>query len=211
MNSSYPVGKTVVSRYEGLISFTTIDYDHFATNPCEDDDGLGQIFSFNPKHISFLKLEADTKEDAIKELNTMYKYWLPLSFTEHGNCVWRVAKSKQAKQDSAAYYDFDSTSFAGIYVPAKDLIEELDKIKSIKKRTERLTELATLACELFTNYCNGEVYTFAVNVYKERPPFDEEHDYRHDETVYYEQGGNIYNLEEAEQWAEEHERLGLNQ
>jgi hypothetical protein len=147
-----------VNELDRTITFIEIEHDHFPVNPLEDYDCYGQIFSFSRRHVNFLQLNAENEDEARKELELDYDYFLPLSYAEHGLCQWSV-------YGQGYQCPWDSVSFAGVYVPSNYEKEGLDAIKDESERHKKLVEFATSACNVYTAYCNGQVFGYKVTTY----------------------------------------------
>jgi hypothetical protein len=119
-------------------------------NPLKDWSEMGAILSLNRRHGNFnpAGVEAATlgNPDAV-----------PLSYYEHGLCLWSVAGELPA----AARCQWDSVSFAGVWLPDA---ETLESAKPYGGRTRQLfmRKRARQACEAYTQWCNGDVYGFNV-------------------------------------------------
>jgi hypothetical protein len=82
---------------------------------------------------------------------------VPLSYFEHGLCLWSVAGELPA----AARCPWDSVSFAGVWLPDAYTLESA---KPYGGRTRQLfmRKRARQACEAYTQWCNGDVYGYEV-------------------------------------------------
>lgn len=103
-----------------------------------------------------------------------------LSYFEHGNCLWGVAGTMGNMPD----FMWDGTSMAGYWEPDKYLLEQLtdeglDAPDKERERRERLEEWAKQACEVYTSWCNGEVYWYQVEVYWYDEELEGRDDYEH--------------------------------
>jgi len=77
-------GKQVFLCEDKAIFFVTIEHDEDCPNPLEDCDGMGHILSLNRRHRNFKpedieRLLAERPDDVV-----------PLSYYEHGLCLWDV-------------------------------------------------------------------------------------------------------------------------
>lgn len=88
---------------------------------------------------------------------------VPLSYWQHSNCAWGVAGSLSHYQ----YFRWDGTEFAGVWEPDEVCINELDLAGApgTNERVMRAWELAKSACEVYTKWCNGEVYFYRLEVF----------------------------------------------
>lgn len=165
------------------IIFVEYYHDDLSINPLEDCDGLGKIYSFSIKHVNCVRDQAHANE-LVKTKGAVI-----LSYFEHGNCIWGVQGTMEGMPD----FQWDGVSGAGVWVPDEHIPEDADMRKEAK-----------IACDLYTKYCNGEVYGFNVKIFNVRKEddefiYDEMHDYRRDEPVFEEGCGGFYGREHAEE------------
>ena len=82
---------------------------------------------------------------------------MPLSYFEHGLCLWSVAGELPA----GCRCPWDSVAFAGVWLPDA---ETLSSARNYGGRTRRhfMRKRARQACEAYTQWCNGEVYGYEV-------------------------------------------------
>ena len=124
--------------------------DPDAPNPLEDWCEMGTILSLNRRHVNFdpagVENALETNPDAV-----------PLSYFEHGCCLWSVAGELPAP----ARCPWDSVGFAGVWLPD---METLAAAHNYGGRTRRhfMRNRARQACEVYTQWCNGEVYGYAI-------------------------------------------------
>ena len=134
----------------------TLFNDDCPENPC--DDFGWRVVSFNRNHVNFAHPEGYVNRDGSPvhiglrrklEAGTAYI----LSYYEHGSSAWMLAHSKEwaATPDK----QWDGCSVAGI------LLWE-DKPNYIGKTPELRREAASAFIEVYTNWCNGNVYGFRV-------------------------------------------------
>ena len=178
----------------GHIVFKKILQDECPSNPLEDCDAMGKIFSFSNRHVNSINQE---QTEALLEEHG--KDAVFLSYFEHGNCLWGVKGSMGSMPD----FRWDGVGTAGLWIPDKYLIEEAEKFDE-KERRAKIEEWAGQACALYTQYCNGEVYGVIVKAYKAKyhesgELYDSEEDYRYDEEVFDESVFGIYGYEYAEE------------
>lgn len=178
--------KVSVNEEKGLIAFAEIFHDEFSGNPLEDCDGMGMIRSLNRRHINSI---GQNELESIIEENP---HCVALSYFEHGLCKWGVRGSLDCTPD----FNWDGVSFAGIWIPDQCVLECMETIPE-DERQDWLLKQAESACEVYTNFCNGEVYGFSLKVYSLRKNgdniLDMESDYRFDEEIYHEPCGGYYN------------------
>jgi hypothetical protein len=119
-------------------------------NPLKDWSEMGTILSLNRRHASFnpsrVEFAIENDPDAV-----------PLSYYEHGQCLWSVA----AELPAACRCRFDSVAFAGVWLPDA---ETLASAKGYGGFTRRMfmRKRARQACEAYTQWCNGEVYGYDI-------------------------------------------------
>lgn len=188
---------TPYSEHEILgdcIIFKKIVHDECACNPLEDMDCMGSIYSFCNRHVNFAgpsKLEALIEEYG--------KDVVFLSYFEHGLCKWGVAGSMSGMPD----FQWDGVDYAGLWVPDKHLLEDAKELNE-KERGERMELWAKQACELYTQWCNGEVYGVIVEAYKLRKSdsglvYDRIEDYRYETPVAEESCFGYFGMDCAEE------------
>jgi hypothetical protein len=142
--------KTITIEQAGQTYRITVYADEDAANPLEDWDEMGSILSLNRRHRNFDPGGIDdaiaTNPDAV-----------PLSYYEHGLCRWCVAGELAA----GCRCPWDSVDFAGIWLP--DALT-LESARNYGGRTRQLfmRKRARQACEIYTQWCNGEVYGYQV-------------------------------------------------
>lgn len=169
-----------------LIIFVSVDQDELAENPC-DQDGVGKIHSFSKRHGNYLcDFEFPSSEDECREeLIKKYKGDVVfLGYYEHGQCSWFV----EGRGGPGTDCRWDGVQFAGIWVPDKYLLKEARYTFKLKRgtpeRDAQMTEWAAQACTIYTCWCNGDMYCYAIKVYKVRRAdngtvFDTIDDYRY--------------------------------
>ena len=82
---------------------------------------------------------------------------MPLSYYEHGLCLWSVAGELPA----GARCPWDSVAFAGVWLPDA---ETLASARNYGGRTRRhfMRKRARQACDAYTQWCNGDVYGYEI-------------------------------------------------
>ena len=119
-------------------------------NPLTDWCEMGTILSLNRRHANFnpavIDAALENNPDAV-----------PLSYFEHGQCLWSVAGELSAE----CRCPWDSVALAGVWLPDP---ETLASAKHYGGRTRQLFMRirARQACEAYTQWCNGEVYGYEV-------------------------------------------------
>lgn len=181
---------TLVDEYEIVgkhIVFKQIVHDDCPGNPLEESDAMGSIFSFSTRHNNYA--DRDKREELYEEYDKDIVF---LSYFEHGNCKWGVKGSMSNMPD----FRWDGVSAAGMWVPDKYLRIEAKNMQG-EERRKKMEEWAGQACEVYTQWCNGEVYGVIVKAYKTKrhesgEVYDDLHDYRYDEPVFDESVFGLY-------------------
>lgn len=141
-----------------VIGFLCHDQD--CQNPCEDD-GVGYIRSLNNRHINRID-----RDEAVALLESDPDV-IPLSYFEHGRCMWAV----KGALDNTPDFCWDGTSFAGVWIP-DDCTRNSCPVKPAKKgkkviggeRRQWFEKQAESACEQYTSWANGDCYGHTVVV-----------------------------------------------
>lgn len=120
-------------------------------NPLDDWCEMGSILSLNRRDGNF---DPGGIEAAIAHNPDT----VPLSYFEHGLCLWSVAGELSA----SARCTWDSVPFAGIWLPDA---ETLASSAHYGGRTRRLfmRKRARQACDAYTLWCNGDIYGYEVH------------------------------------------------
>ena len=181
---------TVVVVDAGLIAFVTVSPDVCTENPC-DWDGTGKIYSFSRRHNNYLR-DFDFPASKIECREAIAKKYggdvVFLGYYAHGQCQWFVEGCGGPGTDCR----WDGVSFAGIWVPDKYLCKEASYRLKLKKgtpaRDAKMIEWAKQACSTYTDWCNGEVYGYSIEVYKARftdsgDVYNAIEDYRYDTAI----------------------------
>lgn len=175
------------------ILFVSIHHDQDASNPL-DDDGLGHIFSFNRRHRN-CAVSSQHVDDLMAD-----KDHVKLAYYEHGRCQWMVADESKAK--FGGDWQWDGVDYAGIWVPDDSTRESypdkgaslqakarlvLDVLTKGQERHEWMKKQAAAACQVYTDYCNGDVYGYQIAVYElkrdGREPLEDKDDYEGEEAI----------------------------
>jgi hypothetical protein len=172
--------KTTVTFLGDKVLFVRAGYDSDCPNPLTDCDGMGHIYSMNRNHINSKPVEEcvsilESDVDAVA-----------LSYFEHGNCMWMVAGSS-ASRTPGVEFQWDGREFAGVWVPDKYCRESFTGQDGLTRR-EWFVKQAECACEVYTEWVNGECYGYDVRLYNVRKddagkPFDRLADYRRDKEL----------------------------
>lgn len=178
----------------GHIIFKRIVHDECPPHPLKDCDCMGEIFSFSSRHVN--NIDRDRTDEILHEYGKDVVF---LSYFEHGLCKWGVSGSMGNMPD----FRWDGVGCAGLWIPDKYLIEEAEKYDE-KERREKMEEWARQACEVYTQWCNGEVYGVAVEVYRVREAvtgdiYDKREDYRYETPVFEESCFGIFGMDCAEE------------
>lgn len=187
----------------GHILFEKIMGDTDPSNPLEDWDATGTIHSFSSRHVNSID------ESGLEELQEEHgEDVVFLSYFEHGNCLWGVKGTMNGMPD----FRWDGVGTAGVWVPDKYLLEEAEGLEP-EARREKMVEWAKQACEVYTLWCNGEVYGVEVKVYKAKYSedgdlYDQEEDYRFETPVYDSSCWGFFGYSVAEEALEEYRGYG---
>jgi hypothetical protein len=124
--------------------------DPDAPNPLEAWAEMGVILSLNPRHVHFdragVSAAIDGNPDAV-----------PLAYFEHGMCRWSVAGELPA----ACRCSWDSVPFAGIWLPDAATLTSAARYGG-RTRQLFMRRRARQACDVYTDWCNGEAYGYEV-------------------------------------------------
>ncbi|MBD3407318.1 MAG: hypothetical protein GF411_14470 [Candidatus Lokiarchaeota archaeon] len=182
------VEKHVEVTENGIIVFRLIELDDSPTNPLEDSDAMGTIYSFCNKHRNFIDPE---------EVKQMEEDKIYLSYHEHGLCRWFVRGSERITDT------WDTVDTGGVWVPDKYLLDDADSM-GLKQldRQNKMSEWANQACDVYTKWCNGDVYGVVIKAYKakygdDNKLYDNIEDYRHDVELYDNSCWGYYGIDEA--------------
>lgn len=134
----------------GLTYRVSIYPDEDAPNPLDDWSEMGTILSLNRRHRNFNPVGIDaaiaTDPDAV-----------PLSYYEHGSCLWSV----HGEQPASCRCPWDSVPFAGVWLPDR---ETLATAAHYGGRTRQIfmRKRAHQACDAYSQWCNGDIYGYRV-------------------------------------------------
>jgi len=124
--------------------------DTDAQNPLEDWCEMGTILSLNRHHANFdpdgVERAIETNPDAV-----------PLSYYEHGRCLWSVAGELPA----GARCPWDSVPFAGVWLPDADTLASAKNYGGWTRR-QFMRIRARQVCEAYTQWVNGDVFGYEV-------------------------------------------------
>jgi hypothetical protein len=176
------------------IAFVEMDYDTDNSNPLEDGDENGSIHSFNRRHGNFI----DPTENEFENLKEEFGADLiPLSYYEHGQSMWFVAGSGTP---AGVEFQWDGTRYAGVWAPDAGLQKyaaDAGEALGSPERVARMEMYAKQACETYTDWCNGSIYYYSIEVYTVRKDddgevWDDEDDYRRETPIDEESCGGFY-------------------
>lgn len=106
---------------------------------------------------------------------------VPLGYFEHGMCLWHV--SDEIPRGTEGDYRWDGINFAGFWEPDEVLLKEVEGLGPVDRR-KKMVQFARQACDVYTDWCNGQVYGYVVEAYTHRLPYDRLRDYRYDAPEY---------------------------
>ena len=133
------------------IAFLKIQYDEHADNPLTEWDGEGRIYSFNSRHVNYIGNDAEEKIARLLRCDEA----VVLDYSEHGNCLWSVQGGQHMDR-------FDSVSGAGLWVPDA---EAKAAAPNDDTRKAWMIQRAKGACEVYTDWCNGNVFAYRLEAY----------------------------------------------
>ena len=135
---------------EGHTYRIAIYADPDAPNPLKDWDEMGAILSLNRRHYNF---DPAGVEDAIERNPDAVQ----LSYYEHGLCLWSV----RGELPPGARCPWDSRPFAGVWLPDAQTLASARNYGG-RTRYHFMRKRARQACEVYTQWCNGDVYGYTV-------------------------------------------------
>jgi len=119
----------------------TINYDHGTESP--NEYGVVRVVSFNRHHNDFAHPDTIDPADILA----------PLSYYEHGDCVWSVGASTVPDHGG-----FDTVNYAGAIVWNTEDLSEREWFNSLSE-TDRLATFRSVA-DQYTDWCNGTVFYY---------------------------------------------------
>jgi len=175
------------------ILFIRTDYTVGESNPCEDMDGIGTIRSLSTRHVN------NIAPDEMNEILDKDADAVILSYFEHGQSLWFV---KDSPAPAGVEFQWDGVRVAGIWIP-DDCVRESYTGQDGLSRRDWMVKQAAAACETYTQWSNGEVYGYDVELYCKRVEddylYDELTDYRFANPVYADSCGGFYGWDYFEQ------------
>jgi hypothetical protein len=158
-----------------------------AENPLEDECAMGKIYSLGRRH-------SNHDEAAVRDALDNNPDVVPLGYYEHGLCRWFVSGHAPPGADCP----WDGVPFAGVWVPDKEVLEEAAELRG-KERKAFMAQRASQVCETYTQWCNGEIYSFLVE--KQSTCDQGHHHYEHVDSC-----GGMYGMDYC--WESAKEALG---
>ena len=142
--------ETETVEQDGQTYRITVYPDADAPNPLEDWDEMGTILSLNRRHVNF---DPGRRRGGDRDNPDA----VPLSYFEHGLCLWSVAGELPA----GARCPWDSVGFAGVWLPDAATLESA---RNYGGRTRRhfMRKRARQACDAYTQWCNGDIYGYEI-------------------------------------------------
>jgi hypothetical protein len=128
----------------------TIYADEDAPNPLNDWCEMGTILSLGRRHANYHPGSVDELLDENPDA-------VPLSYFEHGRCLWCVAGELPA----GANCPWDSVGIAGYWLPDEQTLESARNYREMARR-QFMRERAREACDVYTQWCNGNVFGFEI-------------------------------------------------
>lgn len=156
--TNHPDSEPVVEETEDKILVGYLVQDEDCQNPCEDQDGMGHIRSFSNRHINNIDpQEAEILLESDPDI-------VPLSYFEHGQCLWDVCGGERI--GGCPDMRWDGVRFAGIWIPDDCCREEIKLAgRSKAKKRARAVELAEQCCREYTSWANGDCWGICVDVF----------------------------------------------
>lgn len=154
----HPDSEPVIQETKDKIIVGYLVQDEDCPNPCEEIDGMGQIRSFSHRHINNIGVSEAT--DLLESDPDV----VPLSYFEHGQCLWDVQGGERIGR--CPDMRWDGTRFAGVWIPddcCRDEIKYVGKNKA--KRRLRAVELAEQCCRVYTAWANGDCWGVCVDTF----------------------------------------------
>ena len=201
-------GETQSTIMGDVIYFVTIEYDQLYENPTEDCAGMGKMHSLNRHHCNF--------NEACPQLLKDNPDSVALSYFERGQSMWFI---EGRSTPPGVEFQWDGVKFAGVWEPNEFVCDAADTLNLVKGTPDRLAwmqDQAASTCEVYTQWCNGEVYSYDVSRYALRKSedgdtFDAKDDYRFDEDQLDESSCGYYGYEAVEAAVKEVLKYALEQ
>lgn len=142
--------ETRTVEHDGQVYRIHVYADPDVPNPLEDWDEMGTILSLSRRHRN---CDPAVVEDAIEHNPDA----VPLSYYEHGLCLWAV----RGELPLGARCPWDSRPFAGVWLP-DTLTLTAARNYGGRTRWHFMRKRARQACDVYTQWCNGDVYGYAI-------------------------------------------------
>jgi hypothetical protein len=174
------------------IVFMRMEHDPDSESPF-DWGTLGTLYTFKRNHLHFNVHEASAALESDRDA-------VPLSYYEHGNCLWDVAGGARIR--CAPDAEWDQVGLAGVWVPDDDTRGAAPAHS--KRRREYMRKRAAEVCAVYTQYCNGEVYWVSVLAYAVRRDergevWERQEDYRRETPLSKDSCGGLFGYEYAQE------------
>lgn len=132
--------------------------DSDCENPL-DNDGCGKIHSLGRHHIN--RIDIDEAKSILESDNEA----VPLSYFEHGQCLWDVQHGEKISR--CPDMQWDGVGFAGVWVPDDSCRENIHMTagNDEKKRYAKAVKCAESACEQYTSWSNGDCWGVCVDTF----------------------------------------------
>jgi len=124
-----------------------LEHDPDLENPSENGDGQWQLYSFSTRHLRYKHPDKFNNIGMRRKLQVGLAFML--SYYEHSLCLWSLA-------GEGPKCPWDSVAHAGILV-----WEEAPSNMGAKTHVAR-SEDARAFLETYTQWCNGECYSYAI-------------------------------------------------
>lgn len=171
LNLPDQINQVTVTPFEKYLIFIEIIHDEFSENPLKAFDGMGEIYSFSQRHINYMD------PGAVMSLPGA----VPLSYFEHGNCLWFVAGDPTPP---GVEFQWDGVRYAGVWAPDKECLESNPHPAGTEETTAWLRKQARQACELYTAWCNGECYGYRIWAVEKVGDYDDPDDYGNKDNIW---------------------------
>jgi hypothetical protein len=127
-----------------------IFHDPDAPNPLEDWSEMGTILSLSRRHANHISTGVDDLLDNNPDA-------MPLSYFEHGRCLWCVAGELPPGADCR----WDSVGIAGFWLPDAVTLASARHYGGWTRR-QFMRKRARQACDAYSQWCNGDVYGYEI-------------------------------------------------
>jgi hypothetical protein len=128
----------------------TVYADTGIPNPLDDWSEMGHILSLNSRHRNF-------DPAGVEEALAGNPDAVPLSYYEHGASLWAVT----GELPPGAQCPWDSVALAGVWLPDTETLKSARRYGG-RTRHHFMRKRARQACEVYTQWCNGDIYGFEI-------------------------------------------------